>query len=744
MTPTTSRTRRLARSLLVLALLLTASGRAWGYVEAPMSLGAVIQQSTHVMLMRVERVDKEKNVIFYRKIRDIKGKHPTDLIKHNIARVGFHPREWQYPMEWAEVGKTAVFMHNGGASETCIGTYWYQAYASGEWWNMSHGEPFLLRSFAGKPEKLAAAVTAVLAEQEVIVPCMVDGNKEDLHLRRAKMHRLRVSLKLQDYNPKRDFAGWGGGEDFERLAGMPGFTHISLLPRVDPEAQALACVDIDGDGRPDLCLAGAGKIVLVQNGGESLNEVTLPGAAGCRAAVWADYNGDGTPDLLLATLTGPRLYTNLAGSFRDDTHLLPVEPCYNLTAAAWIDQDGDGRPDILLGNGFHGLRLYRNRASLAEIHRHIASLNDDDLDVSDRAARELEKVGMLAEPMLNQALVGKPAPEARRRIDRLLHALALAKVPHPPASSPAAAGEGGTLGRWFTDVSDEAGLGGAGIGSTSKGDTLTVADVNGDGRPDFLYGAGTGLLVVNTPRGFKEVKDSGISYKPGKVGPIFGDCNSAGRLDLFVPQNGTCKLFQNDGAGHFTDVTASSGDLCKPIGQATCAAWGDFHNDGRLHLVVGCLRGPNRFFRNLGGGKFKDETETLGLNRRIFNTQAVCLVDLNHDGALDLVFNNEGQESAVLLGNKERVAALTPVTLELAGTSGIIGSRVTIIDKDGRDRGVQYICGGEGRGGQRPLHARFALQPGNYRVEVRYSSGVTHVQEIKIASAPMRRVVGER
>ena len=88
----------------------------------------------------------------------------------------------------------------------------------------------------------------------------------------------------------------------------------------------------------------------------------LPGVTGCRAAVWADYNGDGRPDLLLATPTGPRLFTNLGdGTFKDDTALLPKEACYNLTAAAWIDYDGDGRPDILLCNGFHGLRLYRNK-----------------------------------------------------------------------------------------------------------------------------------------------------------------------------------------------------------------------------------------------------------------------------------------------------------------------------------------------------------------------------------------------
>ena len=65
--------------------------------------------------------------------------------------------------------------------------------------------------------------------------------------------------------------------------------------------------------------------------------------------------------LLLAALAGPKLYTNLGGAnFRDDSHLLQKEPGYNLTAVAWLDHDGDGRPDLLLGNGFHGLRLYRN------------------------------------------------------------------------------------------------------------------------------------------------------------------------------------------------------------------------------------------------------------------------------------------------------------------------------------------------------------------------------------------------
>jgi hypothetical protein len=636
---------------------------AHAYVEAPYTLGRVIAESSNVLVMRVEKVDKEKNMIIYRKVRDLKGQHNTDVIKHNIARNGYHEREWKYVMEWAEVGKTAIFFHNGGASETCIGNYWYQAYA-GDWWGMSHGEPFLLRSYCGNVDKLATAVTDIVAGKEVVVPCMVDGNKDDLHMKRAKIQRLKASLKLQDYNPKRDFVGWGG-EDFRPLAGMPGFTRYSALSRVDPEAQAISTVDIDGDGKPDICLVGAGRIVVLQNGGESMNEISLPTNGGCRAAVWADYNGDGKPDLLLATPLGPKLYTNLGNNiFRDDSHLLPKEAAYNCTAAAWIDYDGDGKPDILLGNGFHGLRLYRN--------------------------------------------LGKATPNEK--------------------------------GVWFEDVSSQVGLGSEGIGSMVKGDTLTVCDVNGDGRPDFLYGAGTGLLVLNTPRGFVEVKDSGIVYKPGKVGPVFGDFDGDGHPDLFVPQAGGCKLFKNDGKGHFTDVTKAAG-LEADIGMATCAAWGDLDNDGHLDLVIGCLRGPNRFFRNKGDGTFEDATESLGWHQRIFNTQAVCLVDLNNDGALDVVFNNEGQESCVLLGDPEVARKRTPVTLQVSGTEGVVGSLVQVRDKAGTLHGTRIVASGEGRGGQAAPLARFALPPGSYRVEVRYSSGVKRGRDISVAAAPVRGVI---
>src|SRR5262245_35143428 len=114
---------RIAALLTLIALL---PDRASAYIEAPMSLGAVIQQSTNIMTLVVTKVDKEKNLIIYQKTGDIKGKHPTDVVKHNIGRGGLRPGEWEPIMKWAEPGKTAIFFHNGGASETFFSDSWYQ------------------------------------------------------------------------------------------------------------------------------------------------------------------------------------------------------------------------------------------------------------------------------------------------------------------------------------------------------------------------------------------------------------------------------------------------------------------------------------------------------------------------------------------------------------------------------------------------------------------------------------------
>src|SRR5439155_15604323 len=135
---------------------------------------------------------------------------------------------------------------------------------------------------------------------------------------------------------------------------------------------------------------GGGRVAVMQNAGESLNEFVLPGVAGARSAIWADYNGDGRPDLLVVTPTGPRLFTNTPTGFREDTHLLPKEAFIGATAAAWIDYDGDGKPDLLVAHGYHGLRLYRNTLEAAPL---IKQMDSDNPAERDRAHAMIEGIG---------------------------------------------------------------------------------------------------------------------------------------------------------------------------------------------------------------------------------------------------------------------------------------------------------------------------------------------------------------
>jgi len=111
--------------LLILILIGLPADKCGAYVEIPYALGRVITESTNIVVVRVERVDREKNLIIFRKVRDLKGTCATDQVKHNIGRGGYAPREWQNMMNWADIGQTAVFFYAGGAGEVCIESYWY-------------------------------------------------------------------------------------------------------------------------------------------------------------------------------------------------------------------------------------------------------------------------------------------------------------------------------------------------------------------------------------------------------------------------------------------------------------------------------------------------------------------------------------------------------------------------------------------------------------------------------------------
>lgn len=134
-------------------------------------------------------------------------------------------------------------------------------------------------------------------------------------------------------------------------------------------------------------------------------------------------------------------------------------------------------------------------------------------------------------------------------------------------------------------------------------------------------------------------------------GVAFLDYNNDGLPDLFfvnstywpghIPpgkQPTTMALYRNDGAGHFTDVTAGAGLDVSLYGMG--AAVGDYDNDGWPDLFISAVHG-NRLFRNLGNGKFADVTREAGVGGSGSDWSTSCSwFDYDNDGRLDLFVCN--------------------------------------------------------------------------------------------------------
>jgi len=187
-------------------------------------------------------------------------------------------------------------------------------------------------------------------------------------------------------------------------------------------------------------------------------------------------------------------------------------------------------------------------------------------------------------------------------------------------------------------------------GENTEGLTDSLGRALPDDRPPLLMtevAQSSGLVM----RHFPGVRSNRLPEDMGS-GVALGDVDGDGDTDAYLVNLGPlphgpgnlpldddradadarCRLFANDGAGRFTDVTDASGAGLEVMGMA--AAFLDREGDGDLDLLVTAY-GTCHLLDNDGAGAFRDVSAASGIDRYLGFWSGVATGDPDRDGDVD-------------------------------------------------------------------------------------------------------------
>jgi hypothetical protein len=207
----------------------------------------------------------------------------------------------------------------------------------------------------------------------------------------------------------------------------------------------------------------------------------------------------------------------------------------------------------------------------------------------------------------------------------------------------------------------------------------------------------------------------------------FGDIDNDGDLDLVVTNHdATIQLFENDGTGQFTEITAGSG--LEITGFFLQSKFVDFDNDGFVDLLI--AGGIERIFRNNGNKTFTSIPNVFPSPKAM---HSFATGDLNNDGFADVWANYGSSYVSPDPNNPDRLWLNNGngnhwLTVRLVGTVSnrdAIGARVTIQGPWGTQ--VREVRSGESYGIVTTFACMFGLGPHNTvpTLTVRWPSGIT-------------------
>ena len=197
-------------------------------------------------------------------------------------------------------------------------------------------------------------------------------------------------------------------------------------------------------------------------------------------------------------------------------------------------------------------------------------------------------------------------------------------------------------------------------------------DANGDGYPDLYVVSGDDAypghaepmrdrLYLNDGHGHF-IKTRGYlppMYEDGSC-VAAADFNHDGHEDLFVGGRDVygrygisprSYLLENEGDGHFKDVTSKMAHGLSKIGMVSDAVWCDYDHDGWPDLILTGEWMPITIFHN-DHGHLVNVTQKAGLSHTNGWWNTIKVADINDDGRPDFVVGNLGLNSVLHASRK--------------------------------------------------------------------------------------------
>lgn len=240
----------------------------------------------------------------------------------------------------------------------------------------------------------------------------------------------------------------------------------------------------------------------------------------------------------------------------------------------------------------------------------------------------------------------------------------------------------------FTDVTEE-----AGVGDDQAGNSAVWGDFDNDGDEDLYVGN------VNEPNVFYRNEGDGtftdITEEMGLGSDRFArsvhfvDLDHDGWLDLYIHNiNEQNEHYRNNEGMSFTDVTFLAGTPDTQVAQG--AIHFDYDNDGDQDLYLthdanqACI-----MYQNDGAGNFTNVAAEIGLDLEL-NAMGVDFADINNDGFFDVYVTNLGINALMVYDPEQQMYTFETFDAGPEGNGMSWGTFFFDADNDGLED--IYVC----------------------------------------------------